>query len=386
MNRLKVSSLGPIKEADITFGDLTIMVGPQASGKSILLQMLKLIYDRKSILGKLVQNGFTLGNTGADILNRYFGEGMSGIWKSETEVEFNSKKVPLNSLLSREKDLPFDVYNPQNYFYIPAQRIICLQNGWPRNFNDYEDSVPFVLRNFSETIRLFTERNLNINNTGFSKAQGLNEQVRQSFDDTIFHQSKIAVDTTTVKKRFKLEIGNSSIPFMVWSAGQKEFMPLLLSFYYLCSEDNPKRHSFTENVILEEPEMGLHPQAIKSVLLQILDLMHRGYNVILSTHSPVILEFVWALTNLQKNDSSYIELAELFELNNITDDLKTILEKALKSTIKTYFFDRKEDGVIVRDISSLDAGSEDEAIAEWGGLTSFSSKAVDIVSNAVSHD
>ena len=42
MDNLKVKSLGPIKEADVTFGDLTLLVGPQASGKSIFIQMLKL--------------------------------------------------------------------------------------------------------------------------------------------------------------------------------------------------------------------------------------------------------------------------------------------------------------------------------------------------------
>jgi ABC-type uncharacterized transport system ATPase subunit len=40
--RLQVKQLGPIREADITFGDLTVIVGPQATGKSILLQTIKL--------------------------------------------------------------------------------------------------------------------------------------------------------------------------------------------------------------------------------------------------------------------------------------------------------------------------------------------------------
>ena len=46
MDNLTVNSLGPIKEANIDFGDLTIFVGSQASGKSILLQLIKLILDK----------------------------------------------------------------------------------------------------------------------------------------------------------------------------------------------------------------------------------------------------------------------------------------------------------------------------------------------------
>jgi predicted ATPase len=42
---LKLKNVGQIIEADIRFGDLTVFVGPQASGKSIALQFLKLATD-----------------------------------------------------------------------------------------------------------------------------------------------------------------------------------------------------------------------------------------------------------------------------------------------------------------------------------------------------
>jgi ABC-type transport system involved in cytochrome bd biosynthesis fused ATPase/permease subunit len=38
-------SVGQIAEASLTFGDLTTLVGPQATGKSIALQLLKLMVD-----------------------------------------------------------------------------------------------------------------------------------------------------------------------------------------------------------------------------------------------------------------------------------------------------------------------------------------------------
>jgi predicted ATPase len=43
--RLNVGNFGPIKSADVEFGDLTVLVGPQATGKSIFLQLLKLLVD-----------------------------------------------------------------------------------------------------------------------------------------------------------------------------------------------------------------------------------------------------------------------------------------------------------------------------------------------------
>ncbi|PZR24963.1 MAG: ATP-binding protein [Citrobacter freundii] len=377
MNTLKIKKLGPISEANIEFGDLTLLVGPQASGKSILLQLLKLIIDKRHIRKTLKQYGFIWGSDESLILDRYFGEGMSGIWRSPTKIELDGRSYSLDFLLPKQKESISDA--EESLFYIPAQRIVCLQNGWPRFFTDYEDSVPYVLRHFSETLRQLLERNSRQFEEGvFPQAQRLKEPLRDFFNENIFHDGKIIIDQTG-KKRFKLNVGKSSIPFMAWSAGQKEFMPLLLSFYWLCPSSRSSTRDDIKYVIIEEPEMGLHPQAIKSVLLQVLDLMNRGYKVIISTHSPVLLEFAWAFKRLQESKADYRMLAELFDIINLPPSLKSMLTNDMSKSIKTYYFNRSARSVTVKDISSLDAGSNDKSIAEWGGLSSFSTKASDII-------
>ncbi len=45
MTALRLENIGPISVAYLSFGDLTVLVGPQASGKSIALQWLKLVED-----------------------------------------------------------------------------------------------------------------------------------------------------------------------------------------------------------------------------------------------------------------------------------------------------------------------------------------------------
>ena len=45
MKSLRLQNIGPITDADITFGDLTVFVGGQAMGKSIAIEMIKLIED-----------------------------------------------------------------------------------------------------------------------------------------------------------------------------------------------------------------------------------------------------------------------------------------------------------------------------------------------------
>lgn len=383
MNDIKVKGIGPISDVDIKFGDLTLFVGPQASGKSILLQLIKLLTDKNHIRRTLEQYGFVWGTDLSSILDRYFGEGMSGIVGKDYSLSFDGKPYRLENLITLSDEVPNNIV--EELFYIPAQRVVCLQNGWPRFFNDYEDSVPYVLRQFSETLRQYLEGTTNQKSGHiFPHKDWLSTPLRDSFNDSIFHEGTIVLDRT-VKKRFKLNIGNSSIPYMAWSAGQKEFMPLLLSFYWLCTDSESGRRESVKYVILEEPEMGLHPQAIESVILQIIDLLSRGYKIIVSTHSPVFLEFAWAFHYLQKAKSGDNLLAELFNLKP-SDGIGEMFNSILQTkNINTYYFDREATQVVVKDISSLDAGSDDLSVSEWGGLSSFSSRASDVISKVMAH-
>ena len=54
--KLYIENFGPIKKADVTLGDLNVSVGPQASGKSLFWQLLKLLLDTWSVhhAGRLV--------------------------------------------------------------------------------------------------------------------------------------------------------------------------------------------------------------------------------------------------------------------------------------------------------------------------------------------
>jgi energy-coupling factor transporter ATP-binding protein EcfA2 len=378
MENIKVKSLGPIKEADINFGDLTFFVGPQASGKSILLQLIKLITDKNSIETTVKNYGYVWGTNEEDNLERFFGEGMAGIWNKHTTIEVDSQKYSKNSLLPKKPGLDND--EKESIFYIPAQRVVCLNYGWPRFFTDFEDSAPYVLRDFSETLRKYLEGGFTHRESPVfpQDTKRVNGQLTYSFNESIFYGGEIAVDES-VKKRLKLNINGLSLPFMTWSTGQKEFMPLLMGFYWL-SPANKNRKKDVTTVIIEEPEMGLHPDAIKSVLLQVIELLSRGYKVIVSTHSPVLLEFAWAFNILKSSHAGDNALLDLFGLEKTNKNQELVSGVLGDKIINTYYFDNEDYKVSVKDISTLDPGSEDLAIAEWGGLSSFSSKANDIVS------
>jgi hypothetical protein len=168
---------------------------------------------------------------------------------------------------------------------------------------------------------------------------------------------------------------------MVWSAGQREFVPLLLGFFWLLPPSvEEARRDNVKWVVIEEPEMGLHPRAISVVLLLVLELLSRGYRICVSTHSPQVLELVWALGILQKRGAKPERLLELFDVQ-ATPGLRKIARAAMGKRAKVYFFDR-ETGT-AQDISSLNPGNADAAVAEWGGLSEFSSRAGEVVARVV---
>ena len=55
--RLLLKNIGQITDADIRFGDLTVFVGPQATGKSLALQFLKLVLDLGHVQEEMTRYG-----------------------------------------------------------------------------------------------------------------------------------------------------------------------------------------------------------------------------------------------------------------------------------------------------------------------------------------
>ena len=382
MTQLNIKNLGQIKSANINFSDLTLFVGPQATGKSILLQLIKLVFDADDIEATLMQYGYNWEGDVSKFNELYFGEGMHNLWSDITEVSLDDKEINLNNLLSLslEKSLIFS----EQIFFMPAQRVLTLENGWPRSFTNFEIGDPYVVCKFSEHLRLLMQRGFTNKDNGIFPRRGrLKKEISDALDTSIFHGAKVELNTVEMRKRIQINANGNLLPFMALSAGQREFMPLLLGLYWLMPVSEESKNIAIEFVVIEEPEMGLHPSAILSVILVCLELLHQGYRLLISTHSPVFLEAIWAIRNLQKNNSDVKYLYQLFDLKP-SPSITELFENTLKNKkFFTYYFDQKEDGVEVRDISSLDPFDEDLSIADWGGLTSFSSRASEVVSQSV---
>jgi len=378
MTTLEVANFAQIEHAKLEFGDLTVLVGPQATGKSLLLQWLKVAIDAREVVYALKEAGHDI-STDTALIDLVFGEGMSAAWKDgETRVFLDNRPV-LPKVWTR------GVKKKQEgrVFYIPAHRALLLAEGWPAPFLKLNADTPVVARLFSQNLyQRFSGRKAS---DLFPVERILKEVYRRLIDKAVFHGGRVELQKDGLRYRLRLSYDDGvHLPFMTWTAGQREFTPLMLGLYHLLPSRKLKKRKEIDWVIIEEPEMGLHPQAITVFMLLVLDLLWRGYKVVISTHSPLVLDIVWAIRQIAASGSGPKLLREAFSVQG-SQEVGKVMTNALHATYRVYFLDiALETGKVTsRDISNLDPGSSDDAEAEWGGLTAFSSRFGDAVRAAI---
>ena len=371
--RLEVKNFGPIKEADVTFGDLSIIVGPQATGKSIFLQLLKLLLDSQKIIQTLHEyNLFPKGDL-PRFLDIYFGEGMASLFNASTVVNWNGDKKDLSLLMNMEDRK----YPGLEAFLIPAQRVLVLRDGLTHTFREYRIGDPFSVREFSDYLHSIVQSH-RINDTFFPIPNHLREEYREQITKNIFSEYSLARDTQLEKRLILKTNGQAGLPYLVWSTGQREFVPLLLGLDWLISDPDEKSRRFNW-VMIEEPEMGLHPSAISTTMLLVMELLSRGYRVCLTTHSPHVLDIAWALQVFREKQGTQEDFLKIFELPS-NPATKKLAASILQKNVSVHYFTR---GGLVKDISSLNPGSDENDEAGWGGLSEFSGRIGDIVADVV---
>lgn len=380
MTVLEVTHFAQIEEARVEFGDLTVLVGPQASGKSLLLQWLKIALDMGEVVFALKEAGHDV-KTEKNLLDLTFGEGMSGAWTDgKTEVRLDGSLVSPHSWIRGLKRK-----QQGSVFFIPAHRALLLAEGWPAPFLKLNADTPVVARLFSQNLyQRFSGRQAA---SLFPVERILKEQYRNLIDEAVFHGGKVELEKEGLRYRLRLAFDELALPFMTWTAGQREFTPLLLGLYHVLPPRTVKKRKEIDWVVIEEPEMGLHPQAVAVVMLLVLDLLWRGYKVVISTHSPLVLDIVWAIRRLNEHSARWQLLADAFGAKH-TPSMHTVMQHALETDYRVYFMeiDQKTHRVNTRDISRLDPDASNDSEATWGGLTGFSSRFGEAVRSAANED
>jgi hypothetical protein len=372
MTTLRIQNFAHLEEVSIEFGDLTVLVGAQGTGKSLVLQWLKTALDGKLIVSALRDAGQDVSRTDS-LVDLIFGVGMGDAWSRETSVTLDRRIVKPSGIQKLG-------LGDEKVFFIPAHRAMLISDGWAAPFQKLTAETPVVARLFSQN--LFDRFTAREGDKLFPLERVLKKQYRDLIDDAVFHGGKVGLEQDRQHaKRLKLTHGSSQLPFMTWTAGQREFTPLLLGLYHLLPPRKIPKQPEIDWVVIEEPEMGLHPQAVTVFMLLVLDLLWRGYKVVLSTHSPLVVTVAWALRRLCENKARWQLLCEAFGVEPAGQrPLKKVAERALSVEVRTHLLLFGDNGKVhSKDISELDPGADDDDVAGWGGLAGFSSRFGDAV-------
>lgn len=306
MQRLCVRDFGPIQSCDIEIQRLTVMTGPQASGKSTLAKLIYFFKLAQQYIQAQTLSAVQIDKWLRSVFLRMFGDltELSDVmqirydfadeqWLEITKgIHPQTHSQTVLFQLSRDFSQSSEMVDA---VYIPAGRsmITLLSDQLPVLFTDPNRQLPAL----DYCTNAYIHQILSLRQ---SFANGLDGLLKQEIETTdrelnltvLKHMIQLA--EKILKARYCYRAGEErllldmnkpgmSIKVNFASSGQQETVwALNLLFYYLL-EGKPSC------IILEEPEAHLYPDSQKYMAEALATFAHAGSQVIVTTHSPYIL-------------------------------------------------------------------------------------------------
>lgn len=339
MQNLTVKDFSCIKSAKIELTPLTIIIGPQASGKSVLS---KLIYFCTSIVADCEQfitdESLSFNNLAKRTTIKFHEWFPSSAWGDKrfciefTLNEFNikiarvgkSEKIKLtfcdefvtiytalhNQFITQlekiERDPEGDAFEAKWKFrehsisvlrkwlqtsYIEAQLFIPAGRSFFTSIG--KALVAFEHSGILDPITLEFGRRFSSIRENYHR-RALKPSNDQSLPATILFSEILGgqLKSEGGKEYIQTQDGRL-IPFSALSSGQQELLPLALCIRTMLPTNEPKvvMRSIRRTIYIEEPEAHLFPRA-QNKLVEILAALvakRRSSNLLLTTHSPYVL-------------------------------------------------------------------------------------------------
>jgi hypothetical protein len=314
VEKLRVKNLGPIKDFEMTTNRLTVLIGPQASGKSLLAQMLYFFNEFKAIFSER----FPYSSVGAE-------------WEDEVVVKLLSdmRGAPICSFMCEDSDIVFGRSGEEPIGLRGFCKVSTAFKEMVGRLNSkWSDSSQLLIVDgkfssvFIPTERSFYTRLINTRQSAlFSEEQSY--LMRKFSEDLEYCGKNYAVETDqdeviesqqvkALGGRVKRVVGglpprtfwawdltdekDDRFPLAGISSGQMESWP----FFALCKVFGGD--GLSTYFYFEEPETHLHPSAQVEVVKTIAYLISRGHRFVITTHSPFIL---YVINNLIQAHIAY---------------------------------------------------------------------------------
>jgi hypothetical protein len=303
--RLVIHNFGPIADADIEIRDLTVFVGPQATGKSLAAQLLYFFRRFEQV------SAGVLGDSPDDVMTKalqrwlgvdpslYAGPGARCDWHLKNGSPPASFYVDGQGLhasvdpgrLSRHVSAPtLDPSSEPEHVYIPAGRSLYSfvpPFAQPTSLLEPLGVVwPGYILAFYRTLGGWTHFRWQ-----FRGEIVLDQRNQDRL--AYFHKRMRSVVKGSVEYgpgTISLRLGERRFPVTTLASGQMEAWPFFVIIEALLSASRLDGAC----IYFEEPEAHLHPGAQRAIMQAIAYLARQGCRFVLTTHSPYVL---YALNN-----------------------------------------------------------------------------------------
>ena len=102
--------------------------------------------------------------------------------------------IDFEERLNVKKNFKKIYYSPyainETVFFVPAQRVTTIVNGWPRPFSDFDLGDSYVVREFSENLRSIIQNeflDIHKDSSIFPNSGNMYKKVYQEIEKSIFH-------------------------------------------------------------------------------------------------------------------------------------------------------------------------------------------------------
>jgi len=376
MKRIEIENFVTIKKAIYEPKKFNIVIGPQSTGKSLLV---KLDYFFSSLLFNLsgiytlqnIQEFKTNENITKDYFYRYFNKEI--LSNFDFQIVFKVKNLKLKILKSEKNDIDI-FYNNNLEKLINKVRKETIENNHyelieknllsfaKKNLiNDISVTPHFIptgrtyFSTLKESIFSLLQSGYKIDslllNFGLTYESAINALNSYNNEKILEKTSKILRGDIVYKKEIKsIGIQNNNIftPMNFLSSGQQEVLPLIVVLLYL--------EILKANLFVEEPEAHLYPLSQKELIELIAYIYNRGSNINITTHSPYIITAINNLLLLDEKKDKIDKNSSFYEMLDYKISANDISAYTIEDGILKNIYD-KENNLI--DAYSIDSVSEE---------------------------
>lgn len=276
---------------------------------------------------------------------------------SEDNIDYTSIiKIFLNFIINTYFNI-FYIYNGMNTYFLPVSRTgfilsytDIIKSSIELKYDTYAFDKENQKNNLPRPVIDFLYNLVDLPYRKMKKKQYIHRRINQvniiKMLETDIIDGKVDIDE---------EIGSiyyqpnhvynsvpSAFPIHLCSSVITELTPLILFLKY---------YGYYKNIIMEEPEISLHPFLQQQLTRAFIKLVNSGKNVLITTHSDTIVQHINNMIKLNANEKKrQKKLMEKYKYDE--DDIIS------EDKIRMYQFDTKEDGTEVKALESSKYGFE----------------------------